>query len=222
MISAVLFDLDETLIRRGPAIRAFVADQYARFAEKLDGIDAGTYADTFLRLEDQGRVAKDVFYPTFVAALNIRGVDADTLLEDYRSRYPSFATLSPGARETVAAVRADGLLTGVITNGNERVQKAKLAATGLHDLLDIIVVSEAVGMQKPEPTIFALTTSNLGVARDAALYVGDSPQVDIIGAASAGMQTAWLRNGAAWPSGLPHKADADLDRLPEVLHFPGR
>lgn len=222
MIQAVLFDLDDTLITRTGAIRAFVADQFERFEDKFDGVDAKTYAEQFLRLEDNGRIPKDRFYPTLVEALGIRAVSADTLLEDYRANYPSYAVLNPGARETIMAVKTDGLLAGVITNGNERVQKAKLAATGLHDMLDLVVVSEAVGLRKPDAAIFEYATSGLGVALDSALFVGDNPEVDIIGASGAGMQTAWFRNGAMWPTALPIRADTDIDHLHEVLHFPGR
>ncbi|MDR3476322.1 MAG: HAD family hydrolase [Devosia sp.] len=222
MVSAVLFDLDETLISRAGAIRAFVAEQYRRFEHQLEGIDGPTYAERFLVMEDNGRIPKDQLYPAFVEALGISSVDAPTLLEDYRANYPNHAVLNRGARETIAAIRADGRLTGIITNGNDRVQKGKLAATGLHDLFDVVVVSEAVGLRKPDPAIFALATSDLGVRLDDALFVGDNPEVDILGAAHAGMQTAWYRNGEIWPAELPRKADADIDHLHEVLHFPGR
>ena len=39
MIKAVIFDLDETLILRSGAIRAFIKDQYRRFAPSLGGLD---------------------------------------------------------------------------------------------------------------------------------------------------------------------------------------
>ena len=222
VIKAVLFDLDETLIVRAGAIRAFIADQYRRFAAKLAGIDASAYAERFLAMEDNGRIPKDKVYPAFIAAMGITGVSPDMLLEDYRSNYANFAVLNPGARETVAAIRDGGRLTGIITNGNERVQLAKLDATGLADLFDTVVVSEAVGLRKPDPAIFRLAAANLGIATDAALFVGDNPEVDIVGAAGAGMQTAWFRNGLSWPEGLLPRADADIDGLAEVLHLPGR
>ena len=222
MIRAVMFDLDETLILRSGAIRAFIADQYQRFAAELGGVDGATYAGRFLAMEDNGRVPKDKLYPQFVAALGITGVDAGTLLEDYRSRYPSFASLAPGARETVAAIRAEGLRTGILTNGNERVQMAKIEAIGLAGLLDTIVVSEAVGLRKPDGAIFLLAADRLGVDPVATLFVGDNPEVDIVGAARAGLRTAWFRNGAEWPDGLLPRADADIDRLAEVLRLTGK
>lgn len=222
MIKAVLFDLDETLILRSGAIRAFIADQYRRFAADLGGIDGRTYADRFLDMEDNGRIPKDRLYPEFVAALGITGVAAGTLLEDYRSRYPSFASPAPGAVETVRALHAEGVRTGILTNGNERVQQAKIDAIGLRDVLDTIVISEAVGLKKPDKAIFRLATDRLGMAPAATLFVGDNPETDIVGAAQAGLQTAWVRNGGIWPAGLLPRANADLDRLDEVLGLVGR
>jgi putative hydrolase of the HAD superfamily len=222
MIKAVLFDLDETLILRSGAIRAFIADQYRRFAADLGALDGGTYTDRFLTMEDNGRIPKDKLYPEFVAALGITGVDAETLLEDYRSRYPGFASPAPGACETVRAIHAEGIRTGILTNGNERVQQAKIDAIGLRDVLDIIVISEAVGLKKPDKAIFRLTTDRLGIAPAATLFVGDNPETDIIGAAQAGLQTAWFRNGTEWPADLLPRADADIDRLDEVLSFTGK
>ncbi|HVW92965.1 MAG TPA: HAD family hydrolase [Devosia sp.] len=222
MIRAVLFDLDETLIIRAGAIRAFIAGQYERFASRLGGIDAAIYQSRFLDMEDNGRIAKDVLYPDFVAALGIKDVSAAELLEDYRAIYPSCAVLNDGAKETVEAIHARGLPLGVISNGNERVQLAKLKSIGLIDLLQTVVISEAVGLRKPDPAIFHLAADRLGIPPGETLYVGDNPEVDVVGAAQAGLQTAWFRNGQPWPDGLLPRADVDIDSLGELLHFPGK
>ena len=219
MINAVLFDLDETLLDRSGAIHNFVADQYGRFASALDRIGPKVFAERFLALEDYGRVPKDQFYPALVEKLGIKDISAAEMLEDYRQHYPSCAVLQPGAHATIAAIRADGLLTGVITNGNDRVQQAKLTATGLRDLLDIVVVSEAVGLRKPDPAICALATNDLGVASDRSIYVGDNPAVDIVGAAGAGLETAWFRNPPVWPEGIGPRATVEIDHLHEMLGY---
>ena len=222
VIKAVLFDLDETLIQRSGAIRAFIKDQYARFATQLAGIGEGEYTSRFLDMEKNGIIGKDIVYPEFVEALGITDVSGDTLLADYRQNYANFASPSPGAVATVRALHNSGMKTGILTNGNVQVQNAKIAALGLRDALETVVISEAVGLKKPDPAIFALACGNLGIAARTTLFVGDNPQVDIVGAAVAGLQTAWFRNGAQWPDGLLPRADIDIDRLDEVLHYPGR
>ncbi len=99
------------------------------------------------------------------------------------------------------------------------MQQAKLAATGLRGLLDVVVVSEAVGLRKPDPAIFTLATSDLGVASGMAMYVGDNPAVDIVGAASAGMETAWFKNPPHWPEGIWPRATIEIDYLHDVLGY---
>ena len=222
MIKAVLFDLDETLILRSGAIRAFIKDQYRRFAPSLGGLDEARYTSRFLEMEKNGVIAKDVVYPAFVRELGITGVSSDALLEDYRARYADFASPSPGAVETVKALHEAGVKTGILSNGNARVQNAKIDSIGLRDALDVVVISEAVGLKKPDPAIFALAVADLGVDARSTLFVGDNPEVDIVGAAAAGLQTAWFRNAATWPEGLEPKADVEIDTVGEVLHYPGK
>jgi putative hydrolase of the HAD superfamily len=222
VIKAILFDLDETLILRSGAIRAFIKDQYQHFAAELGAIEETHYVSRFLEMEKNGVIPKDVVYPAFVKELGITGVSSDTLLEDYRARYADFASPSPGAVETVRALREAGVKTGILTNGNVRVQNSKIDSIGLRDWLDVIVISEAVGLKKPDPAIFALTLTELGVDAPSTLFVGDNPEVDVVGAAAAGLQTAWFRNGATWPEGLAPRADVDIDTIGEVLHYPGK
>src|SRR3569623_677916 len=149
---AVLFDLDETLIRR--AIRRFVADQFVRYAAVLAPATAEKYISRFLEIEDDGRVAKTIIYPALVQELGITGSSADALLTDYRTEYARFTTPNPGALDTVRALRDHGLKTGVITNGSGELQNAKIAAIGIRSLLDCFLVSEVEGMQKPAPAVF--------------------------------------------------------------------
>ncbi len=61
-------------------------------------------------------------------------------------------------------------------------------------------ISEVFGSRKPEPAIFLAAAAHLGVEPTDMLFVGDNPETDILGAASVGMQTAWLHRGRAWPS----------------------
>jgi putative hydrolase of the HAD superfamily len=62
------------------------------------------------------------------------------------------------------------------------------------------VISEETGVRKPSAEIFRLAVEQLGVGEHEVLFVGDHPQMDIVGAANAGLQTAWLRRGRTWPT----------------------
>jgi putative hydrolase of the HAD superfamily len=216
IIKAVLFDLDETLIHRDTAIRNFISDQFARFATELAPLTAGQYAERFLDLEDQGRADKAAVYPALVSALAIAGVSSDLLLADYRARYPSFAVLNPGATQTLQSLRDRGIKLGIVTNGNAVVQNGKIDATGLRPLLSSVIISELVGLRKPDPAIFNLAATQLGLTTADCMFVGDNPEVDVGGSIAAGMRGVWFRAGGPWPQSLPAPRYI-IDRLLECL-----
>lgn len=79
-----------------------------------------------------------------------------------------------------------------------------------------IVVSDEHGWRKPHPQIFTDALSILGVSSGEALFVGDSPQDDIIGAKTVGMDVAWVNAaGASLPAGVP-EPDFTIRAIPEL------
>ena len=221
MLEAVLFDLDETLLVRRAAIVAFIGDQYDRYATDLADIDRDRFIVRFLALEDEGRTPKVAVYPALVAELGIVSPSSAQLLADYQALYPGYATLSPGAKETLVALRASGLKLGIVTNGNGTVQNGKIDATGLRPLLDIVLVSEVEGLRKPDIAFFNLALQRLGVAAGQTMFVGDNPAVDIEGARNAGLAAVWYHSTTDWLQGLAPPAHT-ITALPELISICGR
>lgn len=204
MIQAVFFDLDETLIDRAPAIRAFVVDQYARCASVLEAVPLDRYRDTFLDVEQFGRIPKKTVYPELATKLGLPESAAKLLLDDYTEFYPRYATLRPEAKPAVEVLHGMGVKLGVITNGVAEVQYGKLDAIGLRPLFEVVLISSIEGISKPDAEIFLRAARRIGQAESACLYVGDNPRVDIIGAEAAGMPAAWLENQESpWPAEVP-------------------
>jgi putative hydrolase of the HAD superfamily len=86
---------------------------------------------------------------------------------------------------------------GVVTNGIDRVQRARLAVSGLAPLFATVVTSESAGFTKPDPRILGVALAELGLAPREAVYVGDDPEVDGGAARAAGVRFLWLdRDGA--------------------------
>lgn len=219
VIKAVLFDLDETLLVRKAAITAFIADQYDRQVPLLAGVERNHYFARFLDLEDEGRTPKTAVYPALAAELSLDQVAAAELLADYQRIYPTYAVLSAGAVETLTTLRTRGLKLGIITNGSAVVQNGKIDATGLRPLFDLVLVSETEGLRKPDPAIFALALQRLNLAADQALFVGDNPEVDVVGARTAGLTAVWYHSTTDWPAHLPpaaHTITAITQLLPLI------
>jgi FMN phosphatase YigB (HAD superfamily) len=74
--------------------------------------------------------------------------------------------------------------------------------------------SGELGFWKPNSQIFHHTLSKLGVASEEAVFVGDSPHDDIVGAQGVGMRAIWMRS-ADFPLG-DVRPDALIEALPEL------
>lgn len=110
---------------------------------------------------------------------------------------------TPGNIEALDKASAAGFTPFIITNGNPQQQDAKLARLGLADHVAGMVVSEAVGIAKPDPEIFRIAAREVGKSLAGAWMVGDSAEADIVGGAAAGLETCWIHRGRDYPVDLP-------------------
>jgi putative hydrolase of the HAD superfamily len=103
----------------------------------------------------------------------------------------------PEVRESLARLRARYRLFA-LSNGN-----ADLDRCGIAEYFDGHVTARSAGAAKPDARIFAHLIEAAGVDARQVLHVGDDPLADVIGARSAGMQSAWLnRDARIWPAHL--------------------
>ena len=94
---------------------------------------------------------------------------------------------------------------GIISNFDHG-PTVELALTrhGIRDRFEAVVVSADLGWRKPRPEIFAETFRRMGVGPTDAIFVGDTPEVDVLGAQAVGMPVIWIDHGTkALPPGAP-------------------
>src|SRR6056297_663784 len=104
----------------------------------------------------------------------------------------SFRCISPfrQVRETLLALKRNGIILGALS---DFPIKNKLKFLKLDDLFDFSLSSEDTGYLKPNPIPFQQMTREFGIDPEEILYVGNSYKYDVVGAAAAGMRTAWLK-----------------------------
>lgn len=192
LIRALLFDLDETLHDRSGSLPYFLRDQYQRFRE-VAHVPIDDYITTFLLLDQEGRVWKDVVYAEMIRRFEL-SLSVEVLLHDYVTRYPIFARSFPGVDTFFAQLPPD-LPIGLLSNGRTTFQRAVCDAIGLSPSFTQIGISEQEGVRKPDPIFFLRLTDRLGVRPDEVLYVGDNYDHDILPARALGMQAIWKRTG---------------------------
>jgi len=96
--------------------------------------------------------------------------------------------------------------------------EAALRGFDIHDRFDVIVVSADVGWRKPHPEIFHETLRRMGIGPDQAIFVGDTPEADVLGPQGVGMDVIWInRNNASLPPGAAPPTHT-LKRFAEVAN----
>ena len=123
-----------------------------------------------------------------------------------------WARANEGARGTIDAVAALGLRRCVVSNSDGRAA-AHLANAGVLEGLEFVVDSHHVGIEKPDPRVFALALARLGVTPTRAIYVGDIRSVDETGARAAGMHFVLL-------DPLGDYAGPDTPRIRSIAELP--
>lgn len=188
-VEAVAFDLDDTLFDRGRAVR--------RLFER----ELGEVVEEAIRRDAHGQGPRREFL-AWVALRRPAMVPAFTrwLIPEIREYAAVTATLG--------RLADSGRLMAVLSNGRPAVQWAKLRACGLARFFkpERVLLSGAIGFEKPDPRAFELLVEVLGVPPERILFVGDDPVRDIDGARRAGMVTCRLRR----PGRVMGAQDADF------------
>ena len=96
-----------------------------------------------------------------------------------------------GARDALDALRSMGLRLAVVSNSDGRAERHLEHADMLLGI-EFVVDSHLVGIEKPDPAIFAVALGRLGTPPERTLFVGDIRSVDEAGARAAGMRFVLL------------------------------
>ena len=127
--------------------------------------------------------------------------------------------LYPDALRAIDALRAEHRVA-IIAN-QPAVRAEQLGAIGVE--ADVVAMSEAIGVSKPDPVFFDRALELMGDPDPAAVaYVGDRIDNDVRPATEAGMCAVWIRRGP-WgviqrPQGVAPALTVDtLDELVERL-----
>lgn len=117
-----------------------------------------------------------------------------------------------GALETLRMLIERGYRVAVISNADGRV-RGLLEAAGLSPLLEFVIDSAEVGLEKPDPRIFHAATDRLGLPPSACAYVGDIYEIDVLGAEGAGLTGVLVGDAPAPPDVVRVARLADLEPL---------
>ncbi|NLG25943.1 MAG: HAD family hydrolase [Clostridiales bacterium] len=225
---AIVFDVGDTLIRFAPDYAEIFGDRIARLGHFADAprrraIAKAVHAavgeqvrreqrgerratdEELLRRMDEGALAALVGQPTAGQLAELDALCGVPLPAQRR-------VVIDGVPQLLARLGAAGYRLAIVSNFAATLRDF-LEEIGLAQCFEVIVVSGAVGVEKPDPRIMRIALDALGAPPDRCLYVGDHP-LDVLCAKLAGMDAAWIADeGDALPPDMPYAED---HRLPGV------
>jgi len=229
-LSAILFDIDDTLVpttafarrARANAVRAMISagldlpeEQVLKELDEVLHEFSSNYEHHFDKLLMRLRPKSlERVNPALVVAAGVAAYHDTKFLE-----LAPFDDVYPLLRDLKRA----GVRLGIVTHGWTVKQAEKLVRLGLVPYLDpkAVFISDQIGISKPNPKLYQLALSDMGLAPGEVMYIGDSPEHDIAPPKSIGMVATWARRASRFKDESPkvaadHVID-DFDQLRPIL-----
>lgn len=198
-VRALLLDLDSTLYCEKTCHEYALRRCYVVYARRVAAVPFETFAQMYTDAQQVVKRDKPTqaashsrflyFQALFERACGHTDVALTLFFERlYWYHYLSRMELYPGVRAFLARARARGVRVGIVTNLTARIQFAKIRHLHLDHLVDFVVSSEEVGVEKPHPSIFTRALEKLGVRPHETLMIGDNHEHDIRGAERLGIR----------------------------------
>ena len=197
---AILFDAGNTLVF---ADRIRMAQIYATAgvgweAERFVSAEL-TAREELARRVSEGHVGTEphLWRDYFITIFSLSGVPEEamdqvgSLLREEHARDHLWTHVEEGTGDALEALAGQGYRLAVISNADGRMEDVLIRA-GLRDLVEFVIDSDRVGMEKPDPRIFQEGARRLGLPPQDCLYVGDLYPVDVVGAWGADMSAILL------------------------------
>jgi len=220
--SWLLFDADETLLDfTNASKRSFFQsfkdiDQECseEIFEIYEEINAQVWKDFSMEKIDAVEL-RDRRFTLLFEELEIDGIKGREFNDIYLQNLIHATELYHGVNELLEDLKQEFTIS-LITNGLQEVQRPRLRKTGIYDHFDSIVVSDEIGIAKPQTGFFeyAHQTISTNIPKDKMLVIGDNLHSDIQGGINYGVDTCWIHGGKTNDSDIVPTHDIE-----HISHF---
>lgn len=221
----LMFDLDNTLFDFEHSEKEALLSTAKHFGltDVFDVFEA-TYHEVNKPLWhalEQGSIDSDYIKThRFSGVVERMGLDMDRLEMSryYMSALSESVALVFGAEEVLRVLDKKYRLVA-LTNGLKLVQEGRIKRSGLHGHFERIIISEDVGVSKPDTRIFDMALESIGHSeKSSVLMIGDSLKADIDGAKNAGIDALWVNlKGQEPPSNKYYVGE--IKKLEQLLDY---
>ena len=218
MIKAVIFDLDNTLLdfmkMKNYAVKAAIAGM---IESGLD-IDPDKSYETIIGIyEEEGWENQQVFNDFLnktIGEVNNKYLAAGIVA--YRRAREANLLLYPNVNHTLVELIKRGMKLAVVSDAPSREAWMRIYYLNLHHHFDVVLTFDDTNVRKPSPIPFEMALSQLNIAAEEALMVGDWPERDVVGAKKLGIRTIFARYGDTFGT-VDAGANWDINDVYEIV-----
>lgn len=180
VIKAIIFDLGGVLLRTADfSPRDHLA---ARLGMNRRDLESFIFGGESGEKAQRGEISVAEHWENLRQKLNCSTEDIRSLIDEFFARDELDQALIEYIRELHQTYKI-----ALLSNAWDDMRKVIIETWHLDDVFDIMVISSEVGIVKPDPRIFHLTLTKLGVEPDQAILVDDMSR-NVAGAQAVGMQ----------------------------------
>jgi HAD superfamily hydrolase (TIGR01509 family) len=231
MLKVCAFDLGNTLSDDAALLAGSLADTAAWLAGRELIADPERFIAAYREINDgtftpfiSHTYGEPEFFESAFARLGVTGIGALEALGKYRSFLTTRSRVSPELPAALDWLKSAGFRLAILSNERVTRVNAFLERTGINACFDQLIVSEGIGVEKPDERFFRLALERCGVAGEEMVMFGDNEIAD--GACKRlGMPfvlcTEYKKAGWGWEEGSPHAPDYVMKRItrPELEEF---
>ncbi|PEA23292.1 2-haloalkanoic acid dehalogenase [Bacillus cereus] len=216
----MLFDLDDTLLDRDKAVDKLFLFVLEKCYEDVSDIVKNNMLQKFKEYDKREYGIRDktiVLESLFNEFAPKYRLPHNYIQDFWNENFPKCFSIDQNTIHFLNHIKRHFKI-GIITNGSTHRQKAKIINTNLNNYFDTIIISEEVGLSKPDKRIFELALNKLNVQPENTLFVGDDLEKDIAGCQNANIKGVWFN-----PQIIKNTAEiqpyAEINTLDSLLSY---
>ncbi len=123
-------------------------------------------------------------------------------------------------------LKKSSIKTAIITDGIPIKQYEKILRLGIDDLIDLVVISDEIGIRKPNPELYSYCLKKFKVKGHETIYVGDNIYKDIIPAKGNKIHSVYIHRGGKYDTNVTgetiseeNKPNHEISGLDELFNI---
>jgi len=184
----------EAIIKMGLKIDVNKAKKIIKEIVKEYGSNSSEHYNLFIRRLNE--LEKEI--PPISYGEQIKYITAAVMA--YHDEKTTTIKLFEDVKPFLIKLKNDSIKTAIITDGIPIKQYEKILRLHLEELIDLIVISDEIGIRKPNPKLFDYCLKKFQLKGQETIYVGDRIEKDIIPALLNNIHSVYIHRGGKYDS----------------------